>query len=204
MTERSRIAAVESLARSQIVRRRWLHAIAAAFFCGFVTVGDSPAQDAGVTASVQSVKAAYLFKLPTYVDWPAQRFERSDSALTIGVLGADDVAEALSTLTTGRTVNGRAVVVRRLGLDEELEGAHVVFFSGDARSRAGSIAADAVEQSILTVTDLDLEAPDSVIDFVTVNGRLRFEVHLGTAERNQLRLHAGLLNVASRIYRARR
>jgi uncharacterized protein DUF4154 len=143
-------------------------------------------------------------KLPAYVDWPTQRFTRSDSALIVGLLDADDVAAALSTLTVGRTVNGRPVVVRTLGADDELEGVHVLYFRGAPRERTEQIAADAAAQNILTVTDVESGAPDSVIEFVSANGRLRFDVRLDAAERNGLRLHAGLLNVAARVHGAGR
>ena len=161
------------------------------------------AQDAARTAA-DSVKAAYLFKLPAYVDWPAGRFDSPDAALTIGVLGADEVAEALTALTPGRTVNGHPVAVRRLESSADLDGVHVLFFGSAAGKREDGVVAYAAAQNILTVTDLQAGSDDSVIDFVTVNGKVRFEVRLNAAERNGLRLHAGLLDVAARVHGARR
>ncbi|HET7607379.1 MAG TPA: YfiR family protein, partial [Gammaproteobacteria bacterium] len=118
----------------------------------------------------------------------------------VGVLGADDVGEALAALTADRTVNGRRIVVRRLLPDDELAGVHVLFFGEAARARADRIASEAAAQNILTVTDFQAGADDSVIEFVTANGKLRFEVRLDTAESNGLKLHAGLLNVAARVH----
>ncbi len=158
------------------------------------------AQDAGIVASEPSIKAAYLFKLPAYVDWPAGRFKEPDSAFTIGVLGADDVATELASLTAGRTVNGRPLAIRRLAQDDLLEGVHVLFFSGAARNRSERIATDAAAHAILTVTDSLGGSQDSVVSFVNINGRLRFEVRLGAAQRNGLRLHSGLLGVAARVH----
>lgn len=181
--------------------RAWLRAAAAAWL--IATTGLALAQDA-VTAAAHSVKAAYLFKLPGYVDWPAARFDSPDSALTIAVLNDDAVADALTTITAGRSVNGHPVVVRRLEADNDLDGVHVLFFTGIGEARADGIVASAAMRNILTVTDLQPNVDDSVIDFVTVNGRVRFEVRLDAAERNGLRLHSGLLNVASRVYGGRR
>lgn len=172
----------------------------AAAACCWLVAAVAPAQETGLTASAHTVKAAYLFKLPAYVDWPAQRFERPDSALIVGVLAADDVGDALATLTAGRTVNGRRVVVRRLEPDDELTGVHVLFFGEAAGESADRIAMDAAAQNILTVTDFKAGAQDSVIEFVAANGKVRFEVRLDTANSNGLRLHAGLLNVAARVH----
>lgn len=198
-------AAVAGLAAAAAhARQTWLRAAAFAGTCSLVAAGLAFAQEAALTASANSVKAAYLFKLPAYVDWPAQRFERADSPLIVGVLAADDVAEALAALTAGRTSNGRPVVVRRLRLDDELGGVHVLFVSDAARERAQEVAAQAAAQNVLTVADLDAASEASVIDFVSVSGRLRFEVSLEAAERHGLRLHAGLLDVAARVQGRRR
>ena len=197
-------AAAGCAAALALVRRAWLRALAFAATCSLVAAGLALAQEAAFTASADSVKAAYLFKLPAYVDWPPQRFERADSPLIVGVLAADDVAEALAALTAGRTSNGRPVVVRRLRLDDELAGVHVLFVGDAARERAEEVGAQTAAQNVLTVADLEAGSAASVIDFVIVNGRVRFEVRLDTAERHGLRLHAGLLNVAARVYGARR
>jgi hypothetical protein len=188
---------------TNIVRQRRLRISAFAGLCWLAAAGLALAQDTAMTAAAHSVKAAYLFKLPAYVDWPAGRFDSPDSALTIAVWGADEVADALAALTSGRTVNGHPVAVRRLAANERLDGVHVLFF-GDAAARTDGVVADAAVLNILTVTDLEAPFDDSVIDFVTVNGRVRFEVRLNAAERSGLRLHAGLLNVAARVYGARR
>jgi hypothetical protein len=182
-----------------IARRTLLRAAALGWLFGLMTPALALAQNAAIAASEQSIKAAYLFKLPAYVDWPPGRFEEPNSAFTIGVLGADDVATELASLTAGRTVNGRPLAIRRLSQDDLLEGVDVLFFSGAAFRSTERIATDAATHAILTVTDSPGGSQDSVISFVTVNGRLRFEVRLGAAQRNGLRLHSGLLGVAARV-----
>lgn len=191
-------------AAAAFVRRTWLSALAFTGTCWLVAAGLALAQDATLTASADNVKAAYLFKLPAYVEWPAQRFERPDSPLIVGVLEADPVAEALSALSAGRTSNGHPVVVRRMRLEDEIAGVHVLFVGDGAAERAEEVAEQTARQSVLTVADFEAGSAASVIDFVIVNGRVRFEVRLDAAEERGLRLNARLLNVASRVYGARR
>jgi hypothetical protein len=114
------------------------------------------------------------------------------------------VADALAALTAGRTVNGRPVVVRRLRADDELAGVHVLFSGSVTREAADRIAAAAATENILTVADTGSAVQESVIEFVIAAGKVRFEVRLSAAERNGLRLSAGLLNVAARVHGARR
>lgn len=197
-------AVIGFAAAAALARRTWLHGLAFAATCSLVAAGLALAQDTALTATADNVKAAYLFKLPAYVEWPPQHFERADSPLIVGVLAADDVAEALAELSAGRTSSGRPVVVRRLRLDDELAGVHVLFVGDAARERAEELAAQTAAQNVLTVADVEAGSESSIIEFVIVNGRVRFEVQLDTAERHGLRLHAGLLNVAARVYGARR
>src|SRR3954468_23532351 len=61
-----------------------------------------------------AVKAAFLYKFPGFVDWPAGSFARPDAPLVIGVAGNDAVAGDLEQIVAGRTLEGRPVAVRRL------------------------------------------------------------------------------------------
>jgi hypothetical protein len=161
------------------------------------------AQNATRVASEESVKAAYLFKFPAYVDWPPSAFEGPDSEVTIAVIEDERLAGELLAVTSGRTVGGRPIRVRRLSVDDPLAGVHVLLLPARERDRFDTVQQSA-GQPILTVADTGSATPGVVLTFVTVDGRVRFEVDLGEAERRGLRLHSGLLAVAERVRGARR
>ena len=60
------------------------------------------------------VKAAFLFKFLSFVEWPQAAFAAPGAPLVIGVAGAEDTAAALEQMAAARGAQGRAVVVRRL------------------------------------------------------------------------------------------
>jgi hypothetical protein len=60
------------------------------------------AQAQRTEASEASLKAAYLFKFASYVEWAASDFDAPAAPLAIGVVGADDVAAELSRLVANR------------------------------------------------------------------------------------------------------
>ncbi|HEX6997142.1 MAG TPA: YfiR family protein [Gammaproteobacteria bacterium] len=156
------------------------------------------AQNVPRTASEDSVKAAYLFKFPAYVDWPDGLFQSAESALTIGVVESDRLADALAVVAAGRRVDGRPVRVRRLSPDDPPTGVHVLFLP--AESAVGTpIAEQADGLPILTVGEQADESSGIVVSFVPVGGRVRFEVDLEEAGRRGLRLHSGMLAVAERV-----
>jgi hypothetical protein len=65
------------------------------------------AQAADMSEVERQVKAAYLYKLAGYVEWPEKSFAGAASPLVIGVVDANTMADELSQVAAGRTVNGR-------------------------------------------------------------------------------------------------
>jgi hypothetical protein len=162
--------------------------------------GASVAADESPQDIEQRVKAAFLFKFGGYVEWPERVFPRNDSPLVIGVAGADVLAEELSRIASGRTMNGRPVTVRRIRSGEPVTGVHVLFISRSEAGRLGELLPTTQGQPVLTVTETEKGlAQGSVINFVVADNRVRFEVSLAAANRNGLRIGAPLLAVAQRV-----
>lgn len=146
------------------------------------------------------VKAAYLYKIAGYVEWPPTSFARSDTPVTIAVVGAEPLAAELAQAVTGRTVNDRAVTVKRLKAGESLAGVHVLFIGKTESGRLNQLAQAARSRSILTVTDSEgALAQGSVINFVVADRRVRFEIALDAAEKSGLKLSSRLLAVAQQV-----
>jgi len=145
-----------------------------------------------------SVKAAYLYKFLTYVDWPATAFASAASPQVIGVMGADDVFADLQRLVAGRTVNGHPLVATRVAPGDSVELLHVLYIGRSAP--AAAVLRTVATRPILTITDARSGlAEGSALNFVLVEGRVRFEASLPAAERAGLKLSARLLAVAERV-----
>lgn len=150
------------------------------------------------------IKATYLYKFASYVEWPAQSFAQSDAPVTIGVLGADEIGEALSNLKELRLSNGRAVAVKILtageSLGESLRGVQILFIGRRESVRVRKLSESIQSQAVLIVTETaGAVAVGSIINFVPVDERIRFEVSVLNAERRGLKISARLLAVAQKI-----
>lgn len=156
--------------------------------------------DGGGSAAEYQVKAAFLYKFVSYVDWPPRAFPGIDSPLVIGVIGADTLAESLRQIVANRTVNNRAIVIRRMRRGDPVSGLHVLFIGRADGERAADMLAQARGQSVLTVTESeDALASGSMINFVVVDDKVRFDIALDSAERVSLRISARLLTVARKV-----
>lgn len=146
------------------------------------------------------IKAAYLYKFAGHIEWPSNTFTDAAMPLTIGVLAADELAAELGRLKRGRLVNDRPVQVRVLKAGEPLQGVQLLFV-GQLDERQLRRTLDAIQtQAVLAVTELPgaLDA-GSMINFVLLDKRVRFEISLAHAERSGLKVSAKLLAVAQRV-----
>ncbi len=161
-----------------------------------------PAQPGGAArASEQSVKAAYLYRFADYVEWPGAQ-AAAGLPITIGVLGADPLAAELASMTVGRSVAGRPIEVRQLEPEQSLDDLQVLFIGSGADDRE-AVLEIARTLPVLTVTEVDGALTEgSIVNFVTSQQRVRFEISLPAAEASGLRLDSGLLSVAQRVYRS--
>jgi hypothetical protein len=151
----------------------------------------------------RQIKAAYLYKFASYVEWPRGVFARDDSPVVIGVIGDDPLAADLARMVVGKTVNGRRLAVRELQRDDPLAGVHVLFVGRMRGKQLAAILAAARGQPLLVVSDShEAHVLGSAINFVMVDQRLRFEVALKPATDNGLKLSALMLTAAYRVTQA--
>jgi hypothetical protein len=148
------------------------------------------------------VKAAYLFRFADYVEWPDPPV--ASHPFVIAVMGQLGMARALKKLQAGHLIHQQVVQVIELTRVQELETAQVLYVGAGYKDFLRTII-ETDTPPLLIVTDedqgLDL---GGVVNFVTIDNRVRFEVSLTAAERRHLKVSADLLSVAIRVNGGRR
>lgn len=146
------------------------------------------------------IEAAYLFKFGSYVEWPDNAFSNASSPLTIAVVDADVVADALVQMAVGRTINDRPVLIRKLRREDSLAGVNILFVGRSGNAKLADILAAAKGRPILTVTESDEGlARGSMINFVLVESKVRFEAAPRAANLGNLNISARLLAAAHKV-----
>lgn len=182
-------------------RRKFLR-LAPAVLC--IAQGFAHAHSAGhetpPTVLQNQVMAASLFRFLSYIEWPAETLPPG-MPYVIGVIGADAVANELTTVVGSRTVNERSVNVRRMKASESLDAVHAVFIGGSAGARR--LQPRGRHLHVLIVTDAEKALDQgSMINFHLVDGRVRFEIALDTLEEAGLKVSSRMLGVASHVRKA--
>jgi hypothetical protein len=147
------------------------------------------------TAEYQ-IKAAFLCKFGNYIATPTLVAEQP---FVIGVLAGDAVADELAEAAKGQTAQGRPIAVRRLPGPAALEGVGIVFVARSHAAHAGAVIAAAKGRPILTVTEAERGVAGSIVNFVVVDDKVRFDIALEAAEANNLKISARLLAVARNV-----
>lgn len=141
------------------------------------------------------VKAAYLYKLVSFVDWPSGSLPPPGAPITLCVAGDDPFGSVLDEAVRNQQVNGRPLAVRRLATVSQSSGCQVLYIAGSRRQSVASALQAARGSPSLTVTD-GAKTPGSIIQFVVHDGRVRFTIDVSAAAQNGLTISSKLLSLA--------
>lgn len=155
-----------------------------------------PAADARQASLEYPVKAAFLYKFASYVDWPAGAFPDAAAPLVVCVIGRDPFGPLLDRTVRGQTVGVRRIVVRRLAAAGRDSPCHIAYLGGSSSQSVAEAARALAEVPVLTVADGPPFEASVVISFVVQANRVRFGVDPRAAEEKGLAISSKLLNLA--------
>jgi hypothetical protein len=170
------------------------------------TVAATLAVVSGIALSVRAadapleyaVKANYLFKFAPFVEWPDSAFSGPGSPFNICVVGRDRFGAALDQATKGGVVGDHPVAVRRYPAPVDGMACHILFVSPTDKQTVADILKKVPRQSVLTVTD----GKGGMIQFVTQDGKVRFDVDAMAIQTSGLVVSSKLLSLAVSYRRA--
>lgn len=140
-----------------------------------------------------SVQAAYLQKIPHYVDWPPP----AANPFRLCVVGLHPYGRMIEDAVAAMKLPDRAAVVTRLSLTDDLSSCQMAFLSDHDSAAVAASLAQVGGRPVLTVTSY-AGSPDvkGIIHFVIVDGKLRFEIDRAAASRQGLQISSKLLALA--------
>ena len=180
--------------RSRLYGRPWLLA-AGLWLAG---IGASSAGLGAQTASVTELKAAFIYNFARFAEWPPDTLPAGATVVAC-VAGDDRVAEALSVIMRSRSADAGPMTLRRLRLDSEFQGCHLLYLGNLDIKRATAVVDTLSGIPALTVSDLHGFATiaGGVIELFQENDKMRFVINTRTADRLRIRLSSRLLSLAT-------
>lgn len=140
------------------------------------------------------VKAAFLLNFTKFIQWPVTE---TTAPFEICIAGNDPFGSFLDQMLAGETYMGRRIVAQRVQ-GPVPDSCQVVFVDKSEAERRPLLARGA--RGVLTVGEAPgFLAAGGMIDFVVVNGRVRFDINQSAAAMAGLQLSSKLLSVARAV-----
>lgn len=147
----------------------------------------------------KKIEAAFLLQFCKYVTWPDAAFPEADAPIIVGILGRDPFGSVIDDLARLAKVNGRTIEIRRYTDFSAISSCHLLFISQSMSSQVQKISETVEGLPILLVTDSKDFSHFSIINFVTVNKKIRFNIRQENYQKAGLKISSKLLQVANMI-----
>jgi hypothetical protein len=142
------------------------------------------------------IKAAFLYNFAKFVDWPADSFKDDQSPIYLAILGANPFGPALDSIRE-KTVRGRKLILKQCQNIDLLGGCHILFISPSEKENLKQILNALRNSSVLTVSETErFTQQGGMVNFITVDNRIQFEINPAAAQRSRLKISSQLLKLA--------
>jgi hypothetical protein len=148
-----------------------------------------------------AIKAAYLYNFGRYVEWPPQSFSSGDSPFVVGVLGKDPFGPILDEIAVVKKIEGRRIVARRFATMADYKPCQILFVAASAGPEQKAAAVKMAEHSpvLLVGEEPGFAQQGGTVAFFVEQNKVRFEINLEAAKREQLKISSKLLSLAKII-----
>lgn len=143
-------------------------------------------------------KAVFIYNFIEYVKWPAAK---ESGPFVIAVLGKSDITPFLQQIAPKRKVGGRKIEVRvQEALESDPPSCHILFVTSAYEKELEAIKGKLQGGYVLTVSDTKgFVQKGAHINFVLVDGKLKFEINPKTLDEAGLYMSSQLLKLALRV-----
>ena len=168
-------------------------------FCLWLAVGRVAAfaAEKGPGTAEYQLKAAFLFKITKFTEWPASAFASSNAPMVIGIVGDDSFGKTVEDAVSGEVVRDHPLVVKRLRADEDLRSCHVLFISRSEKDRVAKVLEKIKGRPVLTAGDTkDFAERGGIVNLLLVQDTVKLEINQSAAEEAGLQISAKLMKLA--------
>ncbi len=146
------------------------------------------------------VKAAYLYNIAKFVEWPECMFGCPKSPVVFGILGEDPFGGALEEVKN-RTISGREIRIRRFESVKDVMVCHILFISRSEKKNLPDILREVGAAPLLLVGDMDEFAQrGGMINLALKNETVTLEINVDALNRAGIKVNSRLLNMSRIVH----
>lgn len=144
-----------------------------------------------------TIKAAYLFRLSLFVDWPAEKLSPAGfDNIRFCIAGGKETTETIKNVLAGKTINRHAIETVEVNPKAELKACHLLYITKNTKAEALFLQALA-NHPVLTVGETgEFYSQGGMVLLFEKNNRIFFAINRQAADRARVKFGAQLLNLA--------
>lgn len=143
-----------------------------------------------------AVKATFLPKFLSYVEWPHAAIPPLAEPFQLCVIGRDPFGARLDQAIAGQRVDQHPIIVRRMETTTDAKSCRLAFVGGSPGQSAEQALKTLQGTPVLTVTDARLGNARGMVHFALKDGRVRFHIDDTDAAASKLAISSRLLDLA--------
>ena len=156
-----------------------------------------PAMAGGTARDEYTVKAVYLLNFGKFTKWPQTSFIDQKQAIILGIFGEDVFGDTLD-IIIDQKIEGRKLVIKKLGKGGDPRGCNILFISASEKRRLKQILSLLANQPVLTVSDMNGFAEEGgIVGLKKEKGKIKIVINHQAAKKAGLILRSQLLDIAT-------
>jgi len=145
------------------------------------------------------VKAAFLYNFAKFVEWPPG-VPGAPSSIAICVLGQNPFGGMLEDTVSGKNVEAKTFVVRRVSDGKAAALCQILFVSSSERMRLAALLGELRTAHVLTVGESDgFIEEGGIVNLKLDSGKIQIQININAADQAGLRISSKLLSLAQII-----
>ena len=148
----------------------------------------------GLSQSKEQVYAGIIFHIMKYVEWPSHE---DLSVMSVGVLNDNQLTVALNKVAEGKRIVFKNIEIVKFTELASLTNTNVLFIPQKMTTELDKIMKNVNSTELLVISEKKGEGQDGAsINFIEVEGKMRFEVYSGVFSKTDLKMSEQLKKYA--------
>lgn len=177
-------------------RKRKAFLLCAAALIGSNSAATSQAQSS--SADEYAIRAAMLFNLTKFIDWPAWKMDLSHPKFLVCILGHDPIEPYTDRYLQNQSVMNKPVQLKIIKDLNDAAGCHILYISASGKRDFERAAADLTKAGVLSVSEQSVTRRSAqIVGLPLDNNYVHLDVNLGAAQSGGFAVSSKLLRLAT-------
>ena len=145
-------------------------------------------------AQIYNYYQIFIYNFAKYIQWPT---DKQNGDFVIGVLGNSPITEHLQKMAAQKKVGEQSITIEVFQSQQQIKPCHMLFIPANESTSFLKLKSKLGNSSTLIITEKEgMGKEGSNINFIVVNGKLRFELNKIETEKSNLKVSSDLTKLA--------